>query len=146
MANATLSNVARSEGNNQKAIAFLKSSLKETYDPVKEAELKKLGYSITYDDMPEFNYPMKKDPFNLIPLIELFPEKFPSHIGDDATVDAVNDFVGGAKKLSQELSDENQILKEKLAARNLKLAENKPYEKEHLELHKSPAWMVAKQV
>lgn len=109
MANATLSNVARSEGDNQKAIDFLKASLKESYDPGKEAELAKLGYNISFDDMPEFNFPMKKDPINLLPFFDLMPEKFPSYIGDDATVDAVNDFVGGTRKLSQELDDENQL-------------------------------------
>ncbi len=141
MANATLCNIAQSEGQNDKAIAFLKSSLKENYDPEKEATLRSLGYSIVFDDMPEFNYPVKTDPVGISSLVELFPVKFPAHIDDDATVNDVNSFSEGAKKLYDDLGEENRMLQEKLQERSLEISGNKTYREEFLEMHNSPVWL-----
>ena len=61
MANSALADISLSEGNSSATIAFLKTSLKKPYlTLIKEAKLSKLGYTITIDDMPPLNYPMRK--------------------------------------------------------------------------------------
>ncbi|MEI9913315.1 MAG: hypothetical protein WDO71_28930 [Bacteroidota bacterium] len=60
----------------------MKAALKETYDPDKEAQLSSLGYTITFEDLPPLNYPMKNDPFGLIPFMESLPEDLQTDVND----------------------------------------------------------------
>ncbi len=143
MANATLSKIYESEGDSAKAISSLKKAIRENYDPEKEHELNRLGIQLTFDDLPELDYPMKTDPLGLIPLIELFPEDFPSAIGDDGKVDAVNKFVDGAQDLNEKLDRENEVLSQKVRGRNEKLSSDSLYRGEFLEPYNSPAWKLA---
>ena len=95
LANLTMSNIALAGPNpdTPSAVNFLKASLKENYDSEKEAELEKLGYTITLEDMPELRYPMKSDPVGMLEFVETFPEEYPSQIGDDGKVKAINSYV-----------------------------------------------------
>ena len=143
MANASLSKIYRSEGDSAKAIAFLRKSIKENYDPEKEAELFKLGVELTYADMPEFNYPMKKDPFGILSLINIIPEEFPSKILDREKVDAINRFLNGVDKLGGQLFREDEVLEQKLQERSKKIASDIQYAEEFIEPHNTPACKLA---
>jgi len=142
-ANSTMSKIYESEGKTDKSIAFLKASLKETYDPEKEAELLRLGYKIKYADLPDFNYPMKRDPLGFIRFVESIPEKYPARIGDDATVDAINSYVLGVRDLSTQLNDENVELQNELKARSNKLSSDSDFRAQFLEPHNCPAHNLA---
>ena len=122
MANSTLAEISIANNDIPKAISFLKASLKENYDPEKEGELAKLGYSITYADMPEFNYPMKADPLGILPLVESIPEDYPTHIGDDQTADVVNHYVRSTVLSNEQFNEENQKLSNKLKDRGKQLS------------------------
>src|SRR6185436_12045922 len=92
-ANSTLANIYEAQGDKEKSISLLKASIKENYDPDKEAHLERLGGKLTYADMPEFNYPMQKDPFGINAMIQSLPENYPSAIGQDQKVDEINGYV-----------------------------------------------------
>ena len=146
LANLTMANIslAGPHPDTPRAVNFLKTSLKETYDSEKEAELEKLGYAITVEDMPELQYPMKSDPVGMLEFVETFPEEFPSQIGDDAKVKAVNSFVFGIKKLKEEYNEEQLVLEKKLQVHAKMLTTNPTYMENHLKPHhNSPACKVA---
>ena len=143
MANSILSNISRAEGNNEKAISLLKESLKDTYDPEKEAELNKLGYEIKYEDMPPFNYPMKKDPLGLIPLLNSWPENIQSSVDDDKSALALQRYLKGASNLTQELDDENQELDKEIKEDEKKLLTDPAFRSEYLEPFNCPAYLQA---
>ena len=146
LANLTMSNIALAGPNpdTPSAVNFLKASLKENYDSEKEAELEKLGYTITLEDMPELRYPMKSDPVGMLEFVETFPEEYPSQIGDDGKVKAINSYVFGIKKLKEEYMDEQVFLQKKLEVHAKMLTTNPQYRERHLKPHhNSPAYKVA---
>ena len=143
MANSTLAEISIGNNDNPKAISFLKASLKENYDPEKEGQLAKLGYSITYADMPEFNYPMKADPLGIQPLVESIPEDYPTRIGDDQTVNAVNEYVRSAWTAHEQFEGENLKLSKKLQERAIHLGDDSGYRREFLDPHNCPAYKLA---
>ena len=143
MANSTLSKIYLAQRDSSKAISFLKASIKENYDPDKEAELANLGYNITYADMPEFNYPMKADPFGIIPIVQSLPEDYPSKIGDDEKVYAINRYVNGLSNLSGKMNEEDEVLNQKLHDRAIRLSTDSQYRVEFLDPHNSPAYKLA---
>ena len=143
MANSTLAEISVANKDIPKAISFLKASLKENYDPDKEGELAKLGYAITYADMPEFKYPMKADPLGILPLVESIPEDYPTRIGDDQTVDIVNRFVRSTVVSNEEFNEENQKLSKKLKDRSERLSEDSDFRREFLDPHNCPAYKLA---
>jgi tetratricopeptide (TPR) repeat protein len=143
MANSTLSGIAVADHNTPKAISYLKASLKENYDPEKEGELAKLGYAITYADMPEFKYPMKADPLGIQSLVESIPEDYPTRIGDDQTVDVVNRYVGSTVISNEQFNEENIKLSSKLQERGRRLSDDSGYRREFLDPHNCPAYKLA---
>jgi tetratricopeptide (TPR) repeat protein len=143
-ANGTLVGIYESEGNNEQAIGALKKAIKETYDPEKEHELNRLGINLVYADLPEFNYPMKEDPIGLIPLINTLPENYPSAIGDDQSVDAIDRYLNGVRKLKEELSEEGEMLGNKVEAETKKLVLDHQYNFDYVEAHNTPAYKLAK--
>ena len=144
MANSTLSKLSLSHGDTINSIAFLKASLKESYDPEKEQELLKVGYEIKFADMPPLNYPMKNDPFGLIPLIKSWdPNKIQSSIADGATALAMQRYLNGVRDFGRELADENMELNNKLVQRGNKLSEDSFYRREFLDPHNCPGYLVA---
>jgi TolA-binding protein len=144
MANASLSNISLSQGDKEQSISFLKASLKETYDPEKEAALTKLGYNIKFADMPPLNYPMKEDPFGLIPLINSWgPDKIQSNIADGGTAFALQRYLNGINDFKGQLTDENQDLSKKLEERGKKISMDSAYRQEFLEPHNCPAYLLA---
>ena len=143
MANSSLSQIAQSESDNEKAISFLKASIKENYDAEKEGQLEKLGGKLKYADMPDFNYPMQKDPFGIQAIIQSYPDKFPSRIGDDETVHSINRYFNGARKLTRELDDEMERLGKKIFDDNNKLYADPAYQQEYLEPFNCPAYKLA---
>ena len=140
MSNTTLSDIYQGEGDNEKAISFLKASLKEAYDPDKEARLAALGYNIIFDDMPPLNYPMKDDPFGLIPLINSWPETIQTNVDDPAPAIALQHYYKRVNNFDKQLSDESKILSEKEKARNKKLSIQSPYTNKYLEAHNTSAY------
>jgi tetratricopeptide (TPR) repeat protein len=144
MAASTLSNICQAEGDNAKAISFLKASLKESYDPEKEAALNKLGYKITYADMPPFNYPMKDDPFGLIPLFNSMPDKLQSSIEDKEPAYAIHRYVNGLDKFMGELVKEDMILAKDLNDRNVRLAADASYSRKFLDPYNCPGYLQAR--
>jgi tetratricopeptide (TPR) repeat protein len=143
MANNTLSQIAQSEGDNEKAISFLKASIKENYDAEKEGQLERLGGKLKYADMPEFNYPMQRDPFGIQAIIQSYPENFPSRIEDDERVNSINRYLNGANKLARELNDEMEMLGKKIVEDNNKLYADPAYQQEYLEPYNCPAYKLA---
>ena len=142
-ANSTLSGIAVANHDTPNAISYLKASLKENYDPDIEAELSKLGYSITYADMPEFKYPMKSDPIGILSLVESIPEDYPTHIGDDQTADVVNHYVRSAVISNEQFNEENEKLSNKLKDRAKQLSNDSGFRREFLDPHNSPAYKLA---
>ena len=143
MANSTLAEISVASNDIPKAISFLRASLKENYDPDKEGELAKLGYSITYADMPEFKYPMKADPLGIQPLVESIPEDYPTRIGDDQTVDVVNRYVRSTVTSNEQFEEENQKLSKKLKDRGRQLSDDSSFRREFLDPHNCPAYKLA---
>jgi tetratricopeptide (TPR) repeat protein len=145
MANSSLSDLAVANNDPTQAISFLKASLKETYDPETEARLRKLGYEIKFADMPTLNYPMKKDPYGFIPLINSWnPDKIQSSIADGQTAIALQAYVKGVQNFNEELDDENVDLEEKLKQRGKKLSFDSAYRTQFLQpYHNSPAYLLA---
>jgi len=146
MANLTMSNISLAGPNpdTPRAVNFLKASLKENYDPEKEVELTKLGYKITYADIPEFRYPMAADPLRVMEFIESFPENYPTSIGDNEKVNNINRFALGIDNLEAELGEENNLLQKKIAELEIQVTNNEEYRKEYLDPHNCPAWKLAK--
>lgn len=145
-ANLTMAGIAMAGPNpdTPRAINFLKASLKENYDSEKESELEKLGYTITLEDMPELKYPMKSDPVGILEFVETFPEEYPSRIGDDDKVTAVNRYYFGINKLKDEYNDEQVMLQKKIDAHAKIITVNSQYRNEYLEPHhNSPVYKVA---
>ena len=126
-----------------KAINFLKASLKGNYDPRKEADLAKLGYTTTYSDLPPFNYPMQEDPFNLIQLIKLIPQKLQTNLNDPAPAHAGQEFINGVEEFYNELTEEDADLEKQVQERRSKLITNLPYQQGFLEGHNCPAHLLA---
>lgn len=145
MANSTLSKVALSSPapNKTKSIAFLKASLKEMYDPEKEGELRKLGYEVTFDDMPPFNYPMKDDPFNFIPLINSWPEKLQSSINDVQPAIALQRYLRGINSFYQQLQTQDAELDKKIQERSKKIATNSDHSQDFIQSFNCPAYLQA---
>ncbi len=144
MANITLGQIARAQHDNDRAISLLKASLKETYDPEIEATLKKLGYEIKLADLPSFNYPMQKDPFGIVHIMESMPENYPSRIDDDATVDAINRYRNGVSNVENFLNDEMASLGKKIYDDDNKLYSDKTYQHEYVEPYNNPAYKLAR--
>ncbi len=143
-ANGTLAEIYQAEGNTAQAIAVLKKAIKETYDTEKEHALNRLGVNLVYADLPELNYPMKEDPTGLIPLINTLPENYPSAIGDDESVNAIDRYLNGISKLKEGLSKEDEMLKEKFKQQTKKLVLDHQYNYDYVEAHNTPAWKLAK--
>ncbi len=143
-ANSTLSSIYEAEGNNAKAISLLKASIKETYDPDKEARLVKLGVRLKYADMPAFNYPMVKDPFGFVAIVNTLPENYPSQIGDDEKVIAINRYANGLRDLGDKLNHEMEDLQFKIKDHDYELAQNKPGHKDFLDPYNCPAYKLAR--
>ena len=141
--NSTLANIYEAEGNKGKAISLLKASIKENYSPEKEAQLEKLGGKLTYADMPEFNYPIQKDPFGINAIIQSLPENYPSAIGEDQKVDAINRYVNGLGKFTDALNQEMVTLDKKIQEDENKLYTERAYQQEFLQSYNSPAHKLA---
>ena len=142
-ANSTLANIYEAEGDKEKSISLLKASIKENYDPDKEAHLERLGGKLTYADMPEFNYPMQKDPFGINAMIQSLPENYPSAIGQDQKVDEINGYVNGVSKFEEDLKAEMAELDEKIKDATIKLATNDAHKQEFIPPYNSPAYKTA---
>lgn len=143
MANFSLSNISLSQGDKAQSISFLKASLKESYDPEKDAALAKLGYKIKFADMPPFNYPMKKDPFGLIPLLNSWTGKSQSSVEDGESAFALQRYLNGVDSFKEQLVDEDVILSKKLSERAKSLTFDAAFTKEFLEPYNCPAYLQA---
>jgi tetratricopeptide (TPR) repeat protein len=143
MANSTLAKISLGNKDSSKAISYLKSSLKGSYDPDKEVDLEKLGYTTTYSDLPPFNYPMTHDPFGLIPLINLIPQQLQTNVEEPEPAYALERFLNGVRDFKDELNTENVALDEKLGDRAKKLAYDSTYRVEFLEPYNCPAYLLA---
>ena len=144
MANNTLANIYEVEGDNDKSISFLKASLKENYDPEKEAQLRRLGYEIKFADLPPLNYPMKNDPFGFIPLINSWdPDKIQSSIDAPEGAIALERYINGVKEFQNNLIDEDVELNKKLEEREKRMATDRSFNQELLKPYNSPAYMLA---
>ena len=144
-ANSTLSDIAVANNDPTTAISELKASLKETYDPEKEAQLRKLGYEIKFDDMPPLNYPMKKDPYGFIPLINTWdPNKIQSTVGDGQPALALQSYIAEVRKFDGELDKENADLNKKLEEQGRKLAGDSEYRRAYLDPYNCPAHLLAR--
>jgi len=147
MANSTLAKIfsggSGSESNKTKAISYLKASLKASYDPEKEADLAKLGYKTTYDDLPPFNYPMQDDPFNLVQLIKLIPRKLQTDLDDPEPAYTGLSFINGVEEFYRELNEEDVVLEKQVKDRAIKLTGDIPYQQEFIEAHNCPAHLLA---
>ena len=94
--------------------------------------------------MPEFNYPMEADPLGIVPFVESIPEDYPTRIGDDEKVNAINSYILGTKVAAKELNDETEILTKKITDRDFRLAKDQEFRIEFLEPHSnSPAHKLA---
>jgi tetratricopeptide (TPR) repeat protein len=145
MANATLAKIfsGGSGPDKPKAISYLKASLKASYDPEKEADLAKLGYNTTYDDLPPFNYPMQQDPFNLVKLIQLIPRKLQTDLDDPEPAYAGQEFINGVEEFYKELNEEDVDLEKQVHDRASKLITDIPFQQKFLEAHNCPAHLLA---
>ena len=142
-ANATLSDIYLSQGNTSNAIAFLKASLKETYDPDKEAQLTSLGYTIMFADLPPLNYPLEDDPFGFIPLMKTLPQNIQTDVNNKAPAIAIQRFLNGVIKASSHLKDKQKILEEKSRERDKKISTDSRYRNKIIEPHNSPGYKLA---
>lgn len=145
MANSTMANIslAGPYPDTPRAINFLKASLKGGYDPQKEVELERLGYPVKYADLPAFNYPMKPDPFGLIPLLNSWPQKIQSNIDDPAPAYELQRYMNGVEEFRNEILDENVKLGKALEEQGKKIATDKTYNQEYMEPHNCPAHILA---
>lgn len=143
MANTALADISLSQGNSSGAISFLKAALKETYDPDKEAQLSSLGYTITFEDLPPLNYPMKNDPFGLIPFMESLPEETQTNVDDITPVLKLKSYGKGVLNLKELLGNVRKELQEKQKQSEIKMVKNPPYRNEILEGHNTPGYKLA---
>jgi len=144
-ANSTLSDIAVADNDPATAISELKASLKETYDPEKETQLRKLGYEIKFDDMPPLNYPMEKDPYGFIPLINTWdPNKIQSTVADGQPALALQSYIAEVTKFDGELKNENADLNKKLEEQARKLAGDSAYRRAYLDPYNCPAYLLAR--
>lgn len=135
MANTALADISLSEGNSARTISFLKAALKETYDPDKEAQLSSLGYTITFADLPPLNYPMKNDPFGLIPFMESLPEDLQTNVNDFTPVLKLKSYGKGVNNLRDLLVKVRDELQKKEQENAKKMAENPQHRNKILEPH-----------
>ena len=143
-ANETLSRISQSEGDDAKTISFLKASLKEAYDPDKEQQLERMGYTIKFEDLPPLNFPMQNDPLGFLPLLNSLPATIQTDVTDDSKYYELKRYLNGVENLRREIADENLVVAEKLSARNQKLAADKEYREEYMEYYNySPAYWLA---
>ena len=144
MANNTLANIYEAEGDNAKAISLLKESLRENYDPEKEAQLRRLGYEIKFADMPPLNYPMEKDPFGFIPLINSWdPNKIQSSIDNEEGAVALQRYTLGVRNFNGNLLDEDVQLDKELGIRINKIPGDPGFRQKLLKPYNCPAHLLA---
>jgi len=144
MANSTFSDISVANNDPAAAISELKASLKETYDPEKEARLKKLGYEIKFADMPPLNYPMAKDPYGFLPLINSWnPDKIQGSIADAPTAIALQAYVKGVQNFDDELEEENVELDKKVKERVNRLSQDSSFRKQFLDPYNCPGYLLA---
>jgi hypothetical protein len=93
--------------------------------------------------MPEFKYPMKADPLGILPLVESIPDDYPTRIGDDQTVDAVNHYVRSTWISHDQFEEENGKFTKKLQDRGKRLSEDSGFRREFLDPHNCPAYKLA---
>jgi hypothetical protein len=142
-ANLSLSSIYHAQRDSQQAVYYLKRSIKETYDPEKEAELARLGVTLTYDDMPALNYPMKNDPLRLVEFVQSFPEEDQRNLDDLEKYYAIVRYQNGLKILGDQLSELGYRLNKKSSEFNLKMSFDKQYSEEVLRMLSSPAHILA---
>lgn len=145
MANSTLYRISLSGPNPDTpgAISSLKASLKGGYDPSKKSDLAKLGYNITYDDLPPFNYPMQSDPFNLIQLIKLIPRQLQTNLDDPEPAYKGQSFINGVEDFYKDLEEEDVTLEKQAQDRASKLMSNISFQQEFIEGSNCPAHLLA---
>ena len=146
MSNTALSQIAQSEGDNARSIQYLKAAIKENYDPEKEGELNRLGYQLKFADLPSLNYPMKHDPFGLIPIVNSWPERIQANIDDVGAADAIKKYLKGIENFEKNLAEDGERLKEPAKERTYKLGTDEDYRRNFTEAHRSPAYILAERM
>ena len=147
MANLTLSKIYLTGPHRDptKAIAALKNSIKESYCGDKEGSLTELGGNLTLSDLPDFNYPVEKNPFqfeNLFSAIPDYQTNVNEYAGSESIwlgfIDAIRNAVEQAKIEEEKATSEEQIFIKKLT-------DDLPYQRSILfTYHNSPSNHLAK--
>jgi tetratricopeptide (TPR) repeat protein len=142
-ANETLGRVHLSNGDTSNSIESLKRSIKEAYDPDKEALVNQLGGKLRFSDMPPLNYPMKRDPLGILPLMNSMPRNYQSSVDDKEKAFAIKRYLKGVRNLRDELIDRNAKLEDKATSLVKRLAFDSSFRTPWLEAHNNPAWKTA---
>jgi len=144
IANSTLSKIYQSKGLTTPSINALKVSLKESYDPEKEAELSRLGYEAKLMDLPRLTVPFPKDPFNITALIATWdPEKIQSTASDPSPAYALQDYLEGVREFNLELEARSVELGKLLHDRLERISKDPAYAIEYVRPHNNPLHMLA---
>ena len=147
MANLTLSKIylAENPANTTKAMAALKNSIKESYSADKESLIESMGVELTIDDLPDFNYPVEKDPFHFDGFFQLIPDNQGS-VDEYADSQArwegfENAMAEACKKAKTEAEETNKERYDFIK----KMTEDIPYQRKILSAYQnSPAHLLAK--
>jgi len=141
-ANLTLSKVYLSKADSAKAIACLKNSIKESFSADKEGDLNQLDVKLTFDELPDFNFPMDplgdfKSFFSAIPA-------FPKNVDEMPKAIAEWEAYEKAKDLALEKAEaEFQVAKKEQDKFLTRMASDLQFQKETLEIYNSPAHNLA---
>ena len=143
MANSTLSNIYLVQADTPRAIATLKISISESFSIEKENSLTAIGGTLTFDDLPEFNYPIEQDPFGFKRFFSIIPEA-QGDVAEHVDVDAR--WRGYKSALNEELklaNDELEVAKKNMDRYKKELVSNAEFRQKELTTHNSPAHILA---
>ncbi len=147
MANLTLSKIFLGEDppNTAKAMDALKTSISESYSGDKEGMVEAIGGALTTDDLPDFNYPVEKDPFHFDGFFQVIPDNQGSldeYADSKATWDGFDNTMKEASEKAKIQRDEaNKEIHEFID----KMTQDIPYQRKILyTYHNSPAHLLAK--
>ena len=129
MANLTLSKIYLAEPpDTTKAMAALKNSIRESYCADKEQSLTGIGGALTLDDLPEFDYPIEKNSYQLENLFKAIPD-FQSSLDEYANSDALwRGFENAKKEVCEQARIDAAAAEKEQAEFVKKMAEDIPYQ------------------
>jgi tetratricopeptide (TPR) repeat protein len=145
MANLTLSKIYLSgpTPDTTKAKDALKRSISESYCADKEHLLTGIGGALTLDDLPEFNYPVEKDPLGFERYFSIIPDQQKDLDDYEDAIARLKGFYNALDKESEKVGDEMKIATQKYEEYKNKLTNDKSFREKVLPTFNSPSHALA---